>query len=183
MNPELKIKLFNHKLWLNNEDGGIKLNLSKGDLRDADLSGAKLSSADLSGANMKYADLSSANLSSADLRGAILSGANMEYAYLRGADIIGAKYQISNLLHSINWGELSDSLTLDLMIRDSIICGEDKMNLWSQGGSYPFNENILRDFHFTEKIHLWVNVNGVPSYNDKELFKALCKENNINNIL
>ena len=49
-----------HKLWLQDEDGGER----------ADLSGADLSGAILSGANLSVADLSGA-----DLSGAILSGA------------------------------------------------------------------------------------------------------------
>ena len=50
--------LARHKMWLNNEVGGVRANLSY----------ANLSYANLSYANLRYANLSSANLSSADLR-------------------------------------------------------------------------------------------------------------------
>ena len=56
-----------HRMWVHNENGGIKANLSEADLSEADLSGADLSGADLSDANLSEADLSDANLSEADL--------------------------------------------------------------------------------------------------------------------
>ena len=86
----MKEKLELHKKWLNNEEGGVRLDLSYANLRGANLRGANLrganlSYADLRGANLSYADLSSADLSSADLRGADLRGANLSSANLRGA--------------------------------------------------------------------------------------------------
>ena len=76
MTPEkLAEILAAHKLWLNDEEGGVKANLSGADLSGADLSWANLSGADLSGADLRWANLSGANLSGADLRGANLSGA------------------------------------------------------------------------------------------------------------
>jgi Pentapeptide repeats (8 copies) len=62
-----------HKMWLNDEEGGNRANLS----------GANLSEADLSGANLRWANLKGADLRGADLKGADLSGAN-----LRGAKAI-----------------------------------------------------------------------------------------------
>ena len=59
-----------HKQWLDDEDEGIRANLSA----------ANLSEANLRGANLSGADLSEANLSEADLRGADLSEANIDYA-------------------------------------------------------------------------------------------------------
>ena len=90
MTPEkLAEILAEHKLWLNDEEGGVRANLSK-----ANLSGADLSWADLSGADFSKADLSGANLSWADLSGANLSGAN-----LSGANLSGAK----ELLSAVNF--------------------------------------------------------------------------------
>ena len=54
---ELEAFLRKHKMWLENEEGGERANLS-----GADLSGANLSRADLSGANLSGADLSGADL-------------------------------------------------------------------------------------------------------------------------
>ena len=67
---ELEVFLRKHKLWLADEEGGERADLSGADLIKAYLSGADLSEADLSGA-----DLSGAYLRGADLRGAYLRGA------------------------------------------------------------------------------------------------------------
>ena len=71
MNKEELNKILKlHRKWLNDEEGGVK----------ADLSDANLSDANLSGANLKWADLSGAYLSGANLSGANLSGANLSGA-------------------------------------------------------------------------------------------------------
>ena len=105
MTPEkLAEILAEHKLWLNDEEGGVRANLSKANLSGADLSWADLSKAnlswaDLSGADFSKADLSGANLSWADLSGANLSGANLSGANLSGANLSGAK----ELLSAVNF--------------------------------------------------------------------------------
>ena len=72
-----------HKLWLCDEDGGERANLSGANLSRANLSGADLSCANLSGANLSGADLSCANLSGANLSGAdgLLSAVNFMEAH------------------------------------------------------------------------------------------------------
>ena len=95
MTPEkLAEILAAHKLWLNDEEGGVKANL-----RGANLRGANLSWADLSGADLSKADLSGANLRGANLRGANLSGADLRGANLRGANLSWAK----ELLSAVNF--------------------------------------------------------------------------------
>ena len=79
-----------HKLWLEDETGGERANLSGADLSGADLSGADLSGANLTGANLTRADLSEANL----------TWANLSVASLSGADLSGA-----NLISSVNFME------------------------------------------------------------------------------
>jgi len=64
--------------------------LSGANLHGADLSGADLSGADLSGANLHGVDLSGADLIGADLSGANLSGAFLSGAFLSRADLSGA---------------------------------------------------------------------------------------------
>ena len=91
-----------HKLWLNDEEGGVRADLSGANLRGANLSEADLSGADLRGANLSEADLSEANLSGADLHkaglsGAGLSGANLSEANLSEADLSGADLRGANL--------------------------------------------------------------------------------------
>ena len=85
-----------HTLWVENESGGKRANLSGANLRGANLSGANLRGANLSGANLRGANLRGANLSGVDLYGANLRGANLREANLReanlcGADLYGAK--------------------------------------------------------------------------------------------
>ena len=82
---EISKILRKHKMWLDDEEGGERADLSGADLRGADLRGANLSEADLS-----RADLSRAYLSGADLRGADLSRAYLSEADLSRADLRGA---------------------------------------------------------------------------------------------
>ena len=77
---ELNERIRKHALWLQDVEGGERLDLSY-----VDLSGANFSGADLSSTNFSGADLSGANLSYANLRGANLSGAKLSYADLRDA--------------------------------------------------------------------------------------------------
>ena len=81
-----------HALWINNESGGERANLSGADLYQANLSGANLYQA-----NLHEANLSGANLSGADLRGADLYQANLSRANLSGADLSGADLREANL--------------------------------------------------------------------------------------
>jgi hypothetical protein len=91
----IKEVLTKHQLWLANQEGGERADLSNANLSDAYLSNANLrhaylSGADLSGADLSGAYLSEADLSGADLSGAYLSGANLRRADLRRADLSGA---------------------------------------------------------------------------------------------
>ena len=77
---ELNEILAKHKMWLNNEEGGERADLSGADLRDADLRRADLRWADLSGADLRRADLSGADLRRADLRWADLRRADFDFS-------------------------------------------------------------------------------------------------------
>ncbi len=81
-----------HKKWLNDEDGGVKANLSYADLSYADLSYADLSYADLREVDLSYADLREVDLSYADL-----SYADLSYADLREADLREVNLDFSQL--------------------------------------------------------------------------------------
>ena len=96
MTPEkLAEILAAHKLWINDEKGGVKADLSGADLSEADLRWANLSGANLSGANLRWANLSGANLSGADLSKADLSGANLSGAkeLLSAVNFIDANFE------------------------------------------------------------------------------------------
>lgn len=58
-----------HKLWLSNDENGVRANLTGANLIRANLRGADLTEADLREANLREA-----NLRGADLRGANLTG-------------------------------------------------------------------------------------------------------------
>ena len=89
---ELEKILEVHKEWINDNEKGVRADLSGVCLREENLS-----EADLSGANLSRADLRSAELSGAYLRGADLGGADLRGAYLRGADLRGADLRGANL--------------------------------------------------------------------------------------
>ena len=84
---ELKKVLDLHKKWLNDDEDGIRADLSYANLRNANLRNANLSYA-----NLRNADLSYANLSYSDLSYSDLSYANLRGADLRDSDLSGIKY-------------------------------------------------------------------------------------------
>ena len=90
--------LAKHKVWLNNEEGGERANLSYADLSNADLSNADLCGADLSNADLRYANLRYANLSYTNLSNADLSGADLRFLHsANGKELAcmnAGKYQV-----------------------------------------------------------------------------------------
>ena len=117
---EIKKVLDLHQKWINGEDGGEMADLSKADLRGANLRRANLSEAalrgaDLSEANLCKADLRGADLSGANLRGANLSGADLRRANLHWADLSGANLRGADLSEAdlseadLRWAELSEA--------------------------------------------------------------------------
>jgi len=135
-----------------------------------DLSGADFSGANLQGANLQHANLQDVNLRDADLRYANLRG-----AILSGANLRGANLGLMQLL-LINWGELSNRLTLECMRQDAVLIGIEKMDIWANGGSCPY-EIRERELIFNQKCELWES--GKPEMSIGELIFALCKEKNI----
>ena len=106
---ELSEIIKKHRLWLDEEDGGERADLSYANLCSADLRSANLRSADLRSADLRYADLSYANLRSADLRSANLRSADLRYANLRSADLryadlCSADLRYADLSDPILWG-------------------------------------------------------------------------------
>ena len=99
-----------HKMWLNDEEGGVCANLSNAnlayanlsntDLYDANLDHANLAYANLSYAKLSYADLDHANLDSANLYHADLECANLDSANLDGANLYRANLDSANLVNA-----------------------------------------------------------------------------------
>ena len=71
-----------HKMWLDDDEEGVKANLEGADLINASLRGANLKDANLKDANLRYADLRYADLEWANLKGADLTGADLDYSAL-----------------------------------------------------------------------------------------------------
>lgn len=99
---ELEKILEVHKEWINDNEKGVRADLSgvclrEENLSEADLSGANLSRSDLRSAELSGADLSGANLSRADLRRTDISGVDLRSANLSGADLRGANLSRANL--------------------------------------------------------------------------------------
>jgi len=149
-------------------------NLSGASLYRADLSGADLTRADLTGADLSGADLSGADLTRADLTGADLSGADLTRADLTGADLEFHQFPSIRLVSSIQLGELSDEITLELMRRDVYAHPKPELfNEWVKGGNCPY-QNEERCWFFSEKRALWKT--GDPTIRDSDLIIAICKE-------
>ena len=137
---ELDSILEKHIMWLNNEPGGERANLSganlcradlsctnlcRADLSDADLSEADLSDATLRSANLSEADLSNANLSEAYLEGANLRGTNLCRAYLSGANLNNATLCRADLSDAnLRWADLSDANLSEAKLDWPLVCPE-----------------------------------------------------------
>ena len=93
---ELKIILYEHKRWVNNE-GGCRADLRGADLRKADLRGINLSGANLSGANLRGADLRDSDLRNTKLSYTDLTGANLENSNLADSDLSWADLSYTDL--------------------------------------------------------------------------------------
>ncbi len=74
-----------HRRWLNNEPGGVRL-----DLRGANMIGAFMRGAYMGDANLAGAYMRDANMTGAFMAGAFMGGANLNGAFMRGAYMGGA---------------------------------------------------------------------------------------------
>ena len=96
---ELNKILKEHELWLIDEEGGKRADLSNTDLsgvnlRDVNLRYANLSNTNLRDANLRYANLSNTDLSYTDLEYADLREADLRRARLIGANLKDIKTNI-----------------------------------------------------------------------------------------
>ena len=151
-----------------------KADLGGADLRGANLGGADLRVANLRDANLGDADLRYANLRGADLRGADLGDADLRYADLGGANLEFIRFPSIRLLSSINLGDCSKALTLELMRRDAQAHPHpERFDEWSKGGPCPY-ENEEYFWHLNWRKDLWKS--GKPEMRDSDLILAICKE-------
>jgi hypothetical protein len=141
---ELKIKLYQHKMWLLDNTQGERFVAKSGEnLSGANLSWADLSWATLSRATLSWADLSGANLSGADLSGAYLSGANLSRAdgfKLTPLQVVNTKYFITILDDHILWG--CKKMTFDEVEKFEFKDCEDKT--WKPD-EFKLNKKIITE--------------------------------------
>ena len=182
MEMDLKQILELHKKWLDNEDGGKRVDLRGADLSGANLSGADLRSADLGGAGLSGAYLRDANLSSANLRGtdlrdadlrdAGLSGANLRSANLSSANLRSADLRDADLWNTI--GNQVEVLTFQTNKYTVVIC-QDRLQIgcknFSQSEWFNFSDDEITkmdsgalDWWCTHKQHVKTWCEMVNSY-------------------
>jgi hypothetical protein len=151
---KFRVVLEKHRLWVAGKPGGERADLCDADLFRQDLCGAILRAAELHGADLRGANMLGANLRWADLRWSNLFGANLRQADLRWADLRRARYNVREVL-GINMGALPNHLVLELMRRNTAVCGTKAMDAWAQGGVWPFDGSLVRPFLFQENRTLW----------------------------
>jgi uncharacterized protein YjbI with pentapeptide repeats len=101
-------------------------NLSKANLREASLDSANLTGADLSKADLSEASLSRANLTGVDLGEAILSWSDLVDADLREADLTGARLCGTNLVRANLIGaNLSEATLMRANLNGANLSGAD----------------------------------------------------------
>ncbi len=91
-----------HRLWLRDDEGGERADLSGSDLRGSNLSYSDLRGSDLRGSNLRYSNLrgsnlSDSNLSGSNLRGSNLRGSNLSYSNLSCSNLSDSDLRGSNL--------------------------------------------------------------------------------------
>ena len=153
-----------NKILFEDDSDNLKVCLQNAVQNHADLRGAELR-----GANLWGADLWQANLRGADLRG----------ANLRGAKITNVLWPSATMVLLIDWYEVSDKLTLDLIRFDASNHANPETFIdWAKNGSCPYeNSNIERSANFKEKRYLiepsFLKLKPKPAY---ELMQMLLKE-------
>jgi uncharacterized protein YjbI with pentapeptide repeats len=116
-----------HKKWLNNEEDGVRADLSGMNFRGMNLSHTNLSAAYLRDTNFHCVNLSGANLSHTNLSGANLSGANLTDANLSGANLSGA-----DLTDSFFIGKRTPDNTAD-SDKEQVECWEEVLRRIGEG--------------------------------------------------
>ena len=145
-------------------------------LREADLREADLCRADLYGADLYGADLYEANLREADLCRADLYGADLREANLREANLVFSKFPSIRILSGLSLGNLSASLSVELIRRDAAAHPfPERFQKWANGGECPYqDEEYFWIFNYEQGKALYTP--GNPTMTDVELIKAICSE-------
>lgn len=132
-------------------------NLYRGRLFDAVLQRARLTHANLSSASLTSANLHGARLLNANLTCASLTNTNLTFCYLVGANLKHTALPSPTMVLLAEWGHVSNELTADLMVWDSLNHPDPTtFDRWANGGSCPYSDTkVQRAAHFKERQELW----------------------------
>ena len=133
-------------------------NLQNWYLAGISLVGANLEGADLRGAILRSCDLRNVDFEEADLNGAVLTYSMLGNSYFNKANLRGAQLPSPTMVLLAYWGELSDQLTADLMLWDSLNHPDpSSFDKWANGGDCPYmvQKEVSRAANFKEKAYLW----------------------------
>lgn len=140
-----------------------QVNLSTAELRysimgHVNLKGARLVRADLRDTMLNSSNLQYASLDDANLEGACLTSSWLYGTSLSGANLKGTRLPSPTMVLLADWRELSDQLTADLMLWDSLNHPNPKaFDDWAEGGVCPYSayKEVSRAANFYEKRSLW----------------------------
>ena len=132
-------------------------NIENGCLFAANLKNTSLISANLSLANFVNANLAGAWLRDANLTGANLASTNLTHCFLGGVNLKDTILPSPTMVLLADWGKLTDELTADLMVWDSLNHPDPTaFDRWANGGSCPYSDTkVQRAAHFKERQELW----------------------------
>jgi len=132
-------------------------NLYRGRLFDAVLQRATLTHANLSSASLTSANLHGTRLLNANLTCASLTNTNLTFCYLVGANLKHTALPSPTMVLLAEWGHVSNELTADLMVWDSLNHPDPTaFDKWANGGSCPYSDTkVQRAAHFKERQELW----------------------------
>jgi len=132
-------------------------NLQQSTLYDAVLQRTILTCANLTSATLTSANLHAACLIEANLTNANLANSNLTFCALTGANLKDAQLPSPTMVLLADWGSLSDELTADLMVWNSLNHpNPDAFRIWADGGVCPYSAvTVQRAANFKEKRQLW----------------------------
>lgn len=118
---EIQAQLDSHWAWARGSTDYTRANLSRTDLRDANLEFVDLRWGQIQSAMLNGTSAVASDLTGADLSGANLEGANLGYAKLQGADLSGANLRRANLAFANLQGANLEGAILDEACLNSCI--------------------------------------------------------------
>lgn len=147
-------------------------------LADANFRGSILSHTNFRNSIVAHACFRYANLTSADFQSASVRYTDFYLTTLDKVDFRGAHLPAPTVILLAEWMDISDQLTADLMVWDSLNHPNPKaFRNWAKGGSCPYNNvHVERAARFSEKRSLWGKGKRRTPY---ELMMALFKEKKI----